>query len=314
MAKARPVPIPASSVDPFAWITEVLRVRFSEVAKYLPPALDPDQTKGVHDMRVATRRLRTAMRDFGGIIDEFSDKDERKRITKIADDLGAVRDHDVAIAAFERLAAKAESAEIRNGIDKLIETRREARGRAFEKLKRVATANSLKKLRDQFSTRLDSAAGQPALFDPGSVKAAGRQVILASVDRLALLGPGIFDPDNAKALHKLRIAAKRLRYAIELFAPCWDGAIDSYAAQLAKFQSHLGNVHDCDTWIGDLRRTLSDGKGKKTAQSDEYQAAAWLMSQFLRHRTRAYRSALKLWTGWEQGDFLNKLVDVVKKG
>jgi CHAD domain-containing protein len=314
VAKARPVPIPTSSDDPLAWITEVLRIRFGEVAKYLAPALHPDQTKGVHDMRVATRRLRTAMRDFDRIIDDLSDEDERKRIKKIADDLGAVRDHDVAIAAFERLAAKADVAEIKNGIDKLIEARRIARGRAFEKLKKAATANSIKKLRDQFTAKLDSAAGQPALFDPGSVKSAGRQVILAGVDRLARLGPGIFEPDNGKALHKLRIAAKRLRYAIELFAPCWDGAIDSYAAELAKFQSHLGNVHDCDTWIGDLRQILSDGKGKKTARSDEYQAAAWLMSQFLRHRTRAYRSALKLWTHWEQNDFLNELIDAVKNG
>ena len=60
-------------------------------------------------------------RDFDGIIDDLSDRDERKRIKKIADDLGAVRDHDVALTAFERLATKAEVAEIKNGIDKLIE-------------------------------------------------------------------------------------------------------------------------------------------------------------------------------------------------
>src|SRR5207248_10569971 len=75
---------------------------------------------------------------------------------------------------------------------------------------------------------------------------AGREIIIRSLDELLSRAEHIYDNDSGKAVHKLRIAAKRLRYAIQLFAPCWNGAMDSYAKKISKLQTQLGEVHDCE--------------------------------------------------------------------
>ena len=48
---------------------------------------------------------------------------------------------------------------------------------------------------------------------------------------------------------EMRIAAKRLRYAIELFTVCWGARIAPFAEEIAEMQSFLGEVHDANGWF-----------------------------------------------------------------
>lgn len=50
---------------------------------------------------------------------------------------------------------------------------------------------------------------------------------------------------NALSLHKLRLHGKRLRYSLELFAPCYGPGIDQHLSDLKKIQSYLGEINDC---------------------------------------------------------------------
>ncbi len=305
MAKAQRMACPDYDGDPQAWLAEVLRARFDGVIRQRTATLDSNQTKGVHDMRVATRRLRSALRDFEQIVDDLSIKHVKKGLKKFADALGAVRDQDVAIGALEKLRTEADNAQIDGGIARLIDERRLERERAYLKLVKTISAGPIEELRERFSTAIDSALGQRELFRPASVKDAGREVISSGIDALGNLGRNIYDPFNGKALHKLRIAAKRLRYAIELFAQCWNGSLDQYAAEMSKLQSHLGEVRDCDSWIAYLNRNL------KHNSTLDRQTAAWLISEFVRRRTKEYRAALGLWNEWETSEFARCLRDDV---
>jgi hypothetical protein len=83
--------------------------------------------------------------------------------------------------------------------------------------------------------------------DPGGPAAEEvAKIVAVRLDELLSLMPAARDPTAVETLHDLRIAAKRLRYVLELFA----GEFGPYAAQAAKqakkLQDVLGEIHDCD--------------------------------------------------------------------
>ena len=105
----------------------------------------------------------------------------------------------------------------------------------------------------------------------------------------------------------MRIAAKRLRYAIELFVVCWGARITPFADEIAEMQSFLGEVHDCDIWIESLGKRLQRGQKSVTTNGSDYQTVGWLLSEFVKKRTKEYRSALKLWSEWEANHFAERM-------
>jgi CHAD domain-containing protein len=139
-----------------------------------------------------------------------------------------------------------------------------------------------------------------------SFSEAGRDAVAVSLTELCDLGTSLYEPFNVERLHEMRIAAKRLRYAVELFTACWSDPIAGFAIEIAEMQSFLGEVHDCDVWLENLGARMRK-RQKDTAQESEYKAAAWLLSEFIKNRTKNYRAALKLWSEWEADDFAERL-------
>src|SRR5262249_62327370 len=108
MAKAKRIPIkcngPAS-----AGIKLVLTTRFEELQSWRKTALDWSDPEGVHSMRVASRRLRSTLRDFMPYVRKRSIAPAFKELKYIADALGEVRDQDVAIPVLEELQKRSPS-------------------------------------------------------------------------------------------------------------------------------------------------------------------------------------------------------------
>lgn len=297
MAKAKQIACDERASEPQSWLADVLLVRFDEAAVYAADALKPDDVKGVHNMRVATRRLRSIVRDFEEIIDELPVKTLRKDLKKLSDFLGAVRDEDVAIAALEQFLTKAGNEKIHGGIENLIAERRQIRRKAFRDLSKTLLPKNLTELRSKLEGSLKPAQKQRDLFRPMTIAEAAREAINARSNDLFDRRSVIYQPNKNKALHKMRITAKRLRYAIELFAACLGEAIGPFARQVAKLQDHLGELHDCDIWIENLGQRL------KATDSDNLDAEAWLLSEFVKKRSKEYRAALDLWVEWQQNGF-----------
>jgi CHAD domain-containing protein len=105
VAKARPVE-GLKSADPYASAAaKVVAVRSREVADHSHDVLDVTEIERVHDMRVATRRLRAALEVFEPCFPAAQYEEALKEAKAVADALGERRDADVAIAALERFAA-----------------------------------------------------------------------------------------------------------------------------------------------------------------------------------------------------------------
>src|SRR3712207_5223848 len=75
----------------------VLRTRLEEMCGWRAAALDWGDPEGVHDMRVASRRLRSALRDFSPYLRRRQFRRARGDLKNLAAALGLVRDEDVAI-------------------------------------------------------------------------------------------------------------------------------------------------------------------------------------------------------------------------
>lgn len=282
-----------------AGIKLVLTTRFEEMYGFRQAALDWSDPEGVHSMRVASRRLRSALRDFTPFLRQRGLTPVLKETKHIASTLGEVRDQDVAIAALEKIEKQA-PAEVSSALKQLIDQRKELRDEARKKLESTLTATRMKEVQSEFISRINNAtAGGKAEAQLTFMKMSAA-VILDRLKELEKLSDSLYDPFEIESLHDMRIAAKRLRYALELFQQCWGRSLESYAKKAACMQTALGDVHDCDDWLNSLGKQIN--KARKQKQEEQIAGFIWLLSHFVKVRTKHLRQVFELWREWEAND------------
>ncbi len=123
-----------------------MAVRAAEVFEHSEGVLDIEDIEALHDMRVATRRLRAALEVFAPAFPAKRHRKALKRVKRLADALGERRDRDVAIEFLVGFAGEVPEAD-RAAIEALIERLRREQQRANEELAPYLAAKRLKKLR-----------------------------------------------------------------------------------------------------------------------------------------------------------------------
>jgi len=167
MAKAREIP-GLSAEDSYAEAAaKVVSVRSQELADHAAGVLDVGDIERVHEMRVATRRLRAALEVFEPCFPRKRLKVDLGEVKELADALGERRDRDVAIASLEALAAKM-AAPDRAGIESLIARLREEQRRTNEELARFVAPERLESLHERLTELVASthAAGSEDVGRP----------------------------------------------------------------------------------------------------------------------------------------------------
>ena len=124
----------------------VVGVRSKEVFAHSEGVLDLGDVERVHDMRVATRRLRAALEIFEPCFPQKRHRKALKKVKALADALGERRDADVEIALLEGLAGEAAEAD-RGALRDLIAELRVRQTEANESLAPYVAPKRLKKLR-----------------------------------------------------------------------------------------------------------------------------------------------------------------------
>lgn len=311
MAKAKRVKgINCNSVASIG-IKLVLVTRFEELYGFQETALDWSDPEGVHSMRVASRRLRSALRDFVPYLRKRGLTSVQKRLRNIAGTLGEVRDHDVAIMALEDLEKRV-PANVSPTLKQFIETRKERREQAREALKSVLDKTQLDQLQSDFIAAIDGATGGAKMVSKLQITylQLSRAVIADRLKELVKLSADVYKPFEVETLHDMRIAAKRLRYAVELFQSCWGRSIGMYAKRAARLQTALGDLHDCDVWIESFGEAIDEARKQK--QEAQVAAFVWLLGHFVKLRTKHLRRALVEWSKWEAQDLSGKLRELLR--
>lgn len=172
MAKARPV-AGLSEQDPYALAAaRVIEVRAGELSEHAAGVLDIDDIERVHDLRVATRRLRAALEVFEPCFSGKPFKEALGEVKALADALGERRDRDVTIAALAEVA-EALGASDRTGVGSLIGALREEQAAANEALVPYVSEKRLAGLRGRLEELARDAEARASVPDPGQAELAG---------------------------------------------------------------------------------------------------------------------------------------------
>ena len=210
----------------------------------------------VHQARVAIRRLRSAIRAWKPLLpaDYIDNFDPRWRA--LAATLGETRDRDVFISEILPLLAEAFPASAE--IDRLSGYALR-RGAISRKRARCAF-----KATDYSRLLLEFTAATLALPDSTGpqLKTFARRCLGKRARRVTELAEKIREADDA-GRHRLRVALKRLRYALEFFAPLFPGQeIQDYRLATARLQDMLGQINDLVAVAQFTREALAAHKGE----------------------------------------------------
>lgn len=229
-----------------------LAVRLAEVRAFEPRLQVGRDADLVHDMRVATRRLRAAL----GLYDRKGALEEAKAEAKrLQDALGEVRDLDVQLEWLDGVLAPGLPDREAAGILALRERLQAALAEPEARL-REAVARWSAHVAPRLERRFASVDGKGRL---GGRRL--RRKLRRKLRRVEARLERVLERDDPRTAHRLRIDAKRLRYAAELMAPGVPGPADGLLELLPPLQALLGDLHDCDVRIALVERALTGAHG-----------------------------------------------------
>lgn len=221
----------------------VLTARFAVVRHYLPLAVEQpyEDAEHVHQLRVGTRRAGAALRVFRDVLPQKPFKATRRALRTLRRAAGDARDWDVFLASLPDAKPFAAAAG-KPALDFLTGYAFGERNAAQDGLRSAAADAG--PLFTELSTDLPNRARAPHEGNPPTNFGALAINQLAALFREFTAGVEA-NPTEPERLHALRIGAKRLRYAIEIFADCFPPAMkeDVYPA-VERVQELLGDVQD----------------------------------------------------------------------
>ena len=220
----------------------------------------------VHDMRVASRRLREAMRLLAPLYGKRRFRSWYRRVRCITRVLGPVRDSDVFIDAFSRLASDLGEGG-RRCVAFMVGYRMGQRVRELEVLNAELAKLDLVRARAEFTEMARSVAAADETSRP--LVSFAHEEVWKRADVVFAAQPAALTEENVTEQHELRIDYKRLRYAVESFAPCYEESFEELHVTLTAFQDALGDLHDTHVFLEMLSEPARVAMARVVGVSDE---------------------------------------------
>jgi CHAD domain-containing protein len=234
--------MPGSDSEP---ASRLLRERVRTLFRHLPGALGGSEER-LHQMRVASRRLRLALRLLALKPDGRRVRRSIEALRLIVGTGGGSRDLDVGLALLEERMAGL--APVRPELRRLRGRLRSARTRQHHGMAEALLDQDLARLRRDL--RRVAARGGDGLFVVTSRLRKERDDIASEMLNLLQVTADRFDP---AVLHRIRTRARRLRYLAEI-ADAVRGGSSGAAGLFRELQEALGQVHDAhvlSAWLGE---------------------------------------------------------------
>ena len=276
---------PSMSVGEVAFA--VLRRQFIEMRAHESGTRLGEDPEELHDMRVATRRMRAAMKVFEGALPERA-KWLREELRRVGGALGEVRDLDVEIGRLDswKRGADEESSEF---LGKILDVMNKRRAEARKNLLGVLDSDRYERLESSFAEMLRRGPGIEQVLASGNGHDPAQEPITDAAPAL-LLGryrkwrkaAGRLDETSSpEALHDVRKKGKRLRYALEFVSEAYGEPVRRLVEPLKALQDDLGDHQDAIVIAKHLREL-----GTTTGEARISRGAAFTMGVYSERYTR----------------------------
>lgn len=262
----------------------------------------------IHDLRVASRRIRTCLDIFSDNLPAKKTKIWVRDFKEITKSYGQVRDLDVQIDLLNQIYKAVEDRNIQTGLRRLrlrLRQKRQIKENNTQKVSRGLTENTSLLEMEAWAKAILEIEPESALAH-GPLFQLGYEHVQNRLDEFLFFEVFIFDPTRIEELHQMRIAAKRLRYALEVFSTLYQGKSD-FALDIARqTQQYLGEIHDADVWISYLpafaekeQQRVLEFYGYKSPFNRLKAGIDYLLDNRRKERTRLYNEFLDAWKNWK---------------
>ncbi len=279
----------------------VLALQFDQMIANEAGTIRGGDPESLHNMRVATRRLRAAFRDFGNAFDQETVEPLVEDVQWLADLLGKVRDLDVFLEWLNNYVETVPSAE-RRFVRRVIKNRQGARQQEHAAL--IAGLNSprYEELKHGFMLRV---LGKSALCpdESESLVELAESKIKRHLKRVRQLGKKA-DLNHLKRLHLLRIECKRMRYTSEFFSSLFSDFPKKLIDRSRDIQDLLGAVHDSyvqSQFLKEMRRSQPNNSGMRNTLAKMIRARQ-------REQRAKYSDFQSIYRTWGTKKFQRKIV------
>jgi len=258
-----PKPRPSIGIEPDDTLAiagrKVWLYHFALMVSHEQGTLLGDDEEELHDMRVATRRMRSAYDIFGPAFDAKVTKRYLQGLRKVGKVLGTVRDMDVILANGMSYRKGLEEVKVSGFEPLLTEWRHQIEKRRI-KLTRHLQGEAYQNFKYNFNLFLQ----QPEEPNTSMVTEEGinsrlrDSVPILIYSRFAAVRAyeSVLPKASIDQLHALRIDFKKFRYTLEFFREILGDNVSQIISELKKLQDHLGELHDavvsCDLIKGFL--------------------------------------------------------------
>jgi len=303
--------------------TEALLKRLQALTQEMDGVRQAQDIEYIHRMRVASRRLRSAITLFEECLPRKKLPDWQKQVRRITRALGAARDTDVQIDLLDKVlrhlrepSAEDVDEDVRRyspGIERLRLRLRQRRGKLQADVIGALDAWEASQVTEELGQTLRQQLVQARL---SQVEAASSRVyqqayLITSLrlEEMLAYEASVYHPEQIEELHAMRIAAKRLRYTQEVFAPLYDDGLKQSLQTVRQVQDVLGDIHDCDVWVQVLPQFMEEERARTQkyfghTRSFGRLAAGleYLQQERQQHRAERYQEFVEFWQQIQKQD------------
>jgi CHAD domain-containing protein len=247
-----------SITPPRLCVRQVITGRLQKMLSHESGTRQDTDVEALHDMRVASRRLREAFEMFDFCFPAKSYQKLYRRIKQVTRALGEARNADVAMAYFNQLSASTDDILVHVALEDLLRRLARSRRRARQRLVRGLDQCNVQKLPGELAQVFSRIEAMPVRYQRGPRQSIGlaRRLLAQRVREFLAASAAVTGETDEANLHKVRIAVKKLRYAVEALDYAVGERVTGNLKTLKQFQEALGEVHDRDVFAGIVRGRL----------------------------------------------------------
>jgi len=244
-------------------VRKILAYQFSRFREHLSGVRHDVDTEFVHQARVSTRRMRSALRLFGDAVPKGTCSYLTSEMQWLGGLFGTVRDLDVFLLNLPLFQQEIDRFPKRNMkiFDHWIRRHRRSPFEALTKGLESLRYTNFEKRFLRF-LELPLPARPRAALALKRVREVAPAVIREKFDAVIKQGHKVLENPKMKQFHQLRIQMKRLRYACEFMASAYDGALEPFIERTTEIQDCLGELQDTVFTRGFIDTLYNDWKNK----------------------------------------------------